>query len=253
MSRILLIVLIVLMTACSSTKEKDETRSAEEFYTSGKKALDIGDYETAIKEFESLEARYPFGNYSQQAQLDIAYAYYRNDDPDEAVAAADRFIKLYPRHKHVDYLYYLRGLARFNQGYGYFEYKFSLDISKRDPRTTREAFQYFSELITRFPDSQYAVDARQRMIALRNQLAVYEMHVADYYMRRGAYVAAAKRAKYVVEELPQTPATADALALMASAYRQLGIDDLADDALRVLERNNEEHPALTGAESRAIR
>lgn len=244
MSRALLIVVMVLMTACSSTKEKDDTRSAEEFYASGKKALDIGDYDTAIKEFESLEARYPFGSYSQQAQIDIAYAYYRNDDPNEAVAASDRFIKLYPRHKHVDYLYYLRGLARFNQGYGYFEYKFDLDLTKRDPRTTREAFQYFAELITRFPDSKYVPDARQRMIALRNQLAVHEMHVADYYMRRGAYVAAAKRAKYVIEELPETPATAEALAVMATAYRRLGIDDLADDALRVLEHNAPDHPAL---------
>lgn len=246
MSRILLLLAILMLTACASTKDKDDLRSAEEFYQAGKKALDIGDYDTAIKEFESLEARYPFGVYSQQAQIDIAYAYYRNDDPDEAVAAADRFIKLYPRHERVDYLYYLRGLARFNQGYGFFEHKFALDITQRDPRTMREAFNYFSDLITRYPDSKYAPDARQRMIDLRNRMAVYEMHVADYYMRRGAWVAAAKRAKYVIEELPQTPATADALAVLASAYRHLGIDDLADDALRVLELNYPEHEAAGG-------
>ena len=246
MSRILLLVIIVMMAGCASTKDKDELRSAEDFYNSGKKALDIGDYETAIKEFESLEARYPFGNYSQQAQIDIAYAYYRNDDPDEAAAAADRFNKLYPRHRHVDYLYYLRGLARFNQGYGFFEYKFSLNTTKRDPRTMREAFNYFSDLLARFPDSKYAPDARQRMVDLRNRLAVHEMHVADYYMRRGAYVAAAKRAIYVIEELPQTPATANALAMLASAYRHLGIDNLADDAQRVLELNYPEHEAVGG-------
>lgn len=247
MLRILPVLLVLILGACASTKDRDDVRSAEDLYNAGKKALDIGDYDTAIKEFESLEARYPFGNYSQQAQIDIAYAYYRNDDPDEAVAAADRFIKLYPRHAHVDYLYYLRGLARFNQGYGFFEYKFSLDITKRDPRTVREAFNYFSELITRFPDSKYAPDAHQRMVDLRNRLAAFEMHVADYYMRRGAWVAAAKRAKYVIEELPQTPSTADALAVLAAAYRELDIDDLAADAERVLELNYPEHTAISGS------
>ena len=141
-------------------------------------------------------------------------------------------------------MYYLRGLARFNQGYGFFEHKFSLDITQRDPRTKREAFQYFSELVTKFPDSKYVPDARQRMIYLRNELAEHEIHVADYYMKRGAYVAAVNRAKYIIEVLPETPAVADALAVLADAYRELGIDDLAADALRVLELNYPDHPAL---------
>jgi outer membrane protein assembly factor BamD len=229
-------VLVAVLSACASLKE-DEASSADVLYKSGKEALDSGYYENAIKDYEKLQASFPFGDYAQQAQLDIAYAYYKNNEPESAIAAADQFIKTYPRHEHVDYAYYLRGLANFAQSSDYFDKPLHIDAARRDPRSAQESFQYFSELVERFPASRYASDARQRMIFLKNYLARHELYVADYYMRRGAYIAAANRARFILENYPRTPSIPDALELLVRAYTALGLEDLAADARRVLELN----------------
>jgi len=183
--RILSIFSLLLLAGCSTISEDmTENWSVERFYEEAKSALDNGDYAGAIDKFTQLEARYPYGRYAQQAQLETIYAYYKDNEPASAVAAADRFIKLHPRHPNVDYAFYLRGLATFNQGKGAFEGLFKQDRAKRDPASLRESFNYFRELVTRYPDSQYTPDAIERMTELRNTLARHELVVADYYMRR---------------------------------------------------------------------
>lgn len=220
-------------------KNKDETAgwSAQRLYSEAKDNLNDGNYERAIQLFETLEARYPFGRYAQQAQLEVAYAYYKDDEPISAVAAADRFIKLHPNHPNVDYAYYLKGLANFNDDLGILGRWVNQDLSERDPRAAREAFQAFKELVTRFPESKYTPDATARMKYLVNALASNEVHVAKYYLKRQAYVAAVNRAKEVVKTYPEAPATEEALAVMVVAYDKLKLPDLRDDASRVLKLN----------------
>lgn len=221
-------------------KGDDETQgwSARQFYEAAKKALDGGDYEDAIKYYEGLEARYPYGRYAQQGQLEIAYAYYKYGEPESAVAAADRFIQLNPDHPHVDYAYYLKGLAHFNTKRNIIDRLAGApDLSDRDPQGVRAAFEAFKTLVTRFPNSRYADDARHRLNYLLNSLARHDIRVAEYYFRRGAYVAVVNRCKYVIEHYPRAAAVEDALGLMARAYRKMGLDRLAADALRVLKHN----------------
>ena len=238
-----------LLSGCAmfgKSEESVDKRSAEQFYEEGQKAMKIGDYKQAIEHFENLVSRHPFGVYAQQAQLEIAYAYYKFDEPESSVAAADQFIKLYPRNEHVDYAYYIKGLARFPKE-DFFERKFNLDPAQRDPRALRESFQFFSELVQRFPASRYVEDATQRMIYLRNNLARGEMYAADYYMKKAAYVAAINRAKYIIEHYDRTPSVPDALELMATAYDKLDLPKLADDARRILALNFPERAAGAGA------
>lgn len=218
---------------------KDETSgwSAQKLYEEAKDNLNSGNYERSVKLFETLEARYPFGRYAQQAQLEVAYAYYKDNEPISAIAACDRFIKLHPNHPNVDYAYYLKGLANFNEDLGMLGKFVDQDLSERDPKAAREAFQSLKELVTRFPDSKYTPDATARMKYLVNALANNEVHVAKYYLKRKAYVAAANRAKEVVKTYPEAPATEEALAIMAIAYDQLKLPDLRDDARRVLKLN----------------
>ena len=255
LSRYLTVVYLVLASAaCSLLPDQiDETKSwsANKFYSEAKDAMDSGDYELAAKHFDTLQARYPIGRLAQQAQLEIIYAYYRDNEPASAIAAADRFIKLQPRHPYVDYAYYLKGLTNFNQGRGLIERIVPQDAAQRDPGAARQSFQDFSELVQRFPQSKYAEDSALRMAYLRNNLAQYEVNVAEYYMRRGAYLAAANRAKYVVENYQRTPAVEGALVVMIEAYKVMELNDLAGDALRVLELN---HPGSPGiAEVKSLR
>lgn len=255
--RFLLTMLIpVLIGACASLNDKnDETKDwpASRLYEQAKEKINNSDYEKAIKDLETLVSRYPFGPYAQQAQLDIAYAYYKYDEPDSAVAAADHFIKLYPRHPNVDYAYYVKGLAGFNRGISDFERKLGQDPSERDPRAARESLQHFAQLVKLFPNSKYAQDAAQRMLYLYNNLARYEMHVAHYYMKRHAYLSAANRARYIMENYPTTPATPDALGVMAKAYKLLGMNDLSGDALRVLELNYPQNPYITDVKNLVVK
>jgi outer membrane protein assembly factor BamD len=240
MHRLVVFVFLSLsLSACSlfhNPKDNPDKWSAEQYYSMAKRAMDSGDFKLAVDRFEGLISHHPFGPYAQQAQLDIAYAYYKYDEPDSAIAAADQFIKLYPRHARVDYAYYLKGLARFPKP-EFLEKKFSLDMAQRDPRTVRESMQSFLELTQRYPNSPYAADAVQRIIYLRNALARGEMYTANFYMQKGAYAAAANRAKYVVDHYDRTPSIPDALALMAKAYDHLGMPTLADDARRILKLN----------------
>ncbi|HED39826.1 MAG TPA: outer membrane protein assembly factor BamD [Chromatiales bacterium] len=236
--------LLAMLSGCSSLQEKDDTElSAEALYERAKKALDSGDYEMAISHFDSLETRFPFGVYAQHAQLNSAYAYYKFNEPESAIANAERFIKTYPRHKNVDYAYYLRGLAKFNQDKDSIDRMLDLDITEREPGSIEASFFYFKELVERYPNSRYSADARQRMIHLRNLLAQHELHVASFYLKRGAFVAATNRAKYIIENLPRTPAIPEALTIMAAAYQQLGLPSLAEDTLRVRRHNFPDYTA----------
>ena len=235
-----IIILNLGLSGCGLLPDvSDETAgwSAQRLYSEAKDNLNDGDYERAIKLYETLEARYPYGRYAQQAQLEIAYAYYKDQEPISAIAACDRFIKLHPNHTNVDYAYYLKGLANFTEDQSLLSQFSNQDMSERDPKAARESFVAFKELVTRFPDSKYAEDSQARMKYLVNAISANEVHVAKYYLKREAYVAAANRAKSVVINYPETPAIEEALAVMVVAYDKLGIHDLRDDALRVLQLN----------------
>lgn len=247
MTRVIILICILLCAGCSYFEGKeDETQgwSAERLYAEARGQLDSGNYTKAVEYYEKLEGRFPFGVYGQQALLDLAYAYYKSDETDSCISAANRFIKLYPQNAYVDYAYYLKGLANFDRGKGFVEHYLPIDATQRDPGSALMAFQDFSELARLFPDSQYADDARQRMVFLRNQLADHEVNVANYYMRRGAFVAAVNRANYVLEKYPRTPAIPEALVVMAKAYKVMEMNDLSDDAIRVLEINYPNHPGI---------
>ncbi len=234
-----MLLLSLLVAACASTGDKtqEELGSAAELYQEGRVALKGGYYDTAIEKFEQLETRYPFGEYAQQAQLDMAYAYYKSNNPESAVAAAERFIKNYPRHPQVAYAYYIRGLANFVEGGDFLDRKLHEDRARRDPRRARESFRYFAELVERFPDSPYAADALKRMLFLRNFLARHELYVARFYMKRGAYVAALNRSKNVLETYYQSTSMPEALLIMAQAYERLGLKKLAKETRGVLAMN----------------
>lgn len=239
--------LAALIAGCASFgKEEDKTQdwSVARLYEEAKDERIAGNYETAINYYQKLESRYPFGRYAQQAQIEIIYTHYKANEPELAIASSDRFIKLYPRHPHVDYAYYIKGITNFNLGKGLFDKYLPIDPSQRDPGAALQAFQDFGELIRRFPESKYTHDARQRMLYLRNNLARYEVHVANYYLRRRAYVASANRGKYVIENYQGSPAVPDALVIMAKAYKLLGINELSVEALRVLELNFSSHPGI---------
>ncbi|MBN9131829.1 MAG: outer membrane protein assembly factor BamD [Nitrosospira multiformis] len=244
MLRSVALFIVLLLSACGLfPKEMQDTNawSASKYYTEAKSELNDGNYAAAIKLFEALEARYPYGRYAQQAQLEIGYAHYKDGEQALAIAAADRFIKLHPNHPNVDYAYYLKGLANFNDDLGLMgivtEKILNQDMSERDPKASHESFENFKELVNRFPKSKYTPDAVQRMKHLVNVVALNEIQVARYYMKRGGYVAAANRAQYAVKEYPQTPATEEALFIMVKAYDALGMADLRDDADRVMRKN----------------
>jgi len=232
--------LALLLSACGLLPDvKDETSgwSADKLYSEAKSELDQGGYANAVKYFEKLEARFPYGRYAQQAQMEVAYAHFKDGDPTAALAAADRFIKLHPNHPNVDYIYYLKGIINFNEDLGLLGKLSGQDLTERDPKAARDSFDSFKDLVTRFPDSKYAPDATARMRYLVNTLASYEVHVARYYMRRQAYVAAANRAQYALLNYPQAPAIEQALFVMVKAYDALGMTDLRDDADRVIHKN----------------
>jgi outer membrane protein assembly factor BamD len=211
--------------------------SADKLYAEAKDALDGGQYDLAIKRYETLEARFPYGRYSQQGQLEIAYAYYKQADQTSAVAAAERFIKLHPNHPNVDYAYYLKGLAYFNEDLGILGRISRQDRTERDPKSAREAFDAFKDLAQRYPESKYTPDALARMKYLINALASHEVHVARWYVRRGAYVAAANRAQYALKNYPEAPAQEEALLIMIQSYDALGMTDLRNDAERIVRKN----------------
>ena len=237
-TRLVIIAVLAALAACSSGRNSvNPEDDARKVYTKGQRALNIGNFSTAINQYEYLQAVYPFSEYARQGQLDLMYAYYRNKEPDAAIEAADQFLLENPTHPRVDYAHYIKGLVNFERERGPVERFFRVDLAKRPPDKLEESYRSFATVANEFPDSVYAQDSRQRMVFLRNRLAQYEVHVASYYMRRGAYVAAANRSKYVLENFQQTPSVVPALQIMVSAYRQLKLDELAEDSMRVLEEN----------------
>jgi outer membrane protein assembly factor BamD len=238
-----------LVGGCGLLPEvKDETGnwSVERIFQTGREAVQEGNYLRAIKMFETLESRYPYGPYAQQSVLQLAYANYKLGEMTAAVSAADRFIKLYPNHANADYAYYLKGLANFNEDFGFLTFLADQDLSERDPKTLRESYTAFRDLVAKFPDSKYAGDASARMKFLVNALASGEVHVARYYFNRGAYVAAASRAQATVLTYPTAPVIEDALWILVGSYDKLKLNDLRDDARRVLEKNYPKSAYLTG-------
>lgn len=239
LSRCLTAILLSVLSACSSI-EVDHTKSwtAKDFYDQARSALNAGEFQTAIKHLETLEARFPFDPYAKQAQLDVAYSYYKFDEPETAISAANRFIRLHPRDPHIDYALYLKGLINFNRGRGLFDNWFPHDPSKHDIQILQSAFNDFALLVKRFPDSYYAGDAHQRMVYLRNKLAKHEIDNAEYYIARKTWLGAANRAKTVIEKYPQSVWRIRALEIMIQSYEAMGLNDLAMDTKRVLQLNH---------------
>jgi outer membrane protein assembly factor BamD len=228
---VLVLVSAIVVAGAAGCRSRGEVAavpgSAESIHADARKDLRNYNFDNAVLRLEALEARYPFSEEAKQGQLDLLYAYYRNREAESAIDQADQFIRENPTHPRVDYAHYIKGLVYFEGGASFLERLFRADIAKRPPQEARQSFQSFQTLMQQFPKSPYAADARQRMIYLRNKLADYELAVARYYMKRGAYVGAANRARGVIETYDGAPTTLDALAVMAEAYRRLGIDDMA--------------------------
>jgi outer membrane protein assembly factor BamD len=236
---LLLLALAIGATACGTKEEVDPTAdwSAEKFYLEARAQLDDANYLTAIEYYETLESRFPFGNYAMQAQIDVAYAYFKFNEPDSAITAIDRFIKLHPRHPNVDYAYYLKGLVNYERGGNILDLVSERDTAEFDKNMLLRAYNDFKLLLQRFPDSKYATDARKRMIHLRNELARADFKVASYYASRDAWVAVVGRTQFILQNYQGTSVIRETLELQLQAYQQLGMDLMARDTQRIIARN----------------
>ncbi|MDH5389412.1 MAG: outer membrane protein assembly factor BamD [Gammaproteobacteria bacterium] len=237
-ARPLLLLISIALSACS-TIEVDPTAewTAKEFYDDARSSLESGEFQSAIKSLETLEARFPFDPYAKQAQLDVAYAYYKFEEPESAISAVDRFMRLHPRDPHIDYAYYLKGLVSFNRGTGFLDDWFPRDHARHDASVMQQAYNDFSTLVRLYPDSHYAGDSHQRMIFLRNKMAQKEIEIAEFYIKRETWLSAINRAKNVIERYQDSSWSHRALEIMVEGYKQLGLHDLAADAGRVLSLN----------------
>lgn len=244
-----LLVLILLLGACGRWGKKEdplETLPLEAMYQEAKSSLETGNVSRAQRYYQRLIARFPYGPITEQSQIELAYAYYKGNKPEDATSAINRFIRTYPAHQNVEYMYYLRGLVNTNRSDGALLRIARLDPTQREQISLRQSFNDFNDLIQRYPSSRYAADARARMVHLRNQMARHDLNVAVFYLERRAWVAAASRSKFILEEYPRSIYDADALAVMSEAYARLGQQGLASDARRVLELNYPAHPYLRG-------
>ena len=252
LSLMLLILSLSLTTGCSwlgwgdeeQTEEDSAGLTEKDFYERIQTSLNASNWTVAISNLQLLESQFPFGKYAEQGQLELIYAQYKSGDYESSIASADRFIRLHPQHPNVDYAFYVKGLSEISQTGGFFDSFLPTDSSMRDIGEARGAFTTLTELLSRFPESPYAADARKRLVNLRNRLARSEIHVANYYFTRGAYLAAANRGRFVVENFQQSPAVPDGLAVMAQAYYLLEMKELADNSVEVLVANYPEHPSL---------
>ncbi len=229
---------IALLTACAGNDEvQTEIQSLTEAYEEAQGYIEGGNYSRGLQIFEAIQARYPFSDLSRQIQLEMMYAYYKASRKPQAIEAADAFMRENPIHPRVDYALYIKGLAYFQQDAGFLERRFKKDISSRPPKDVDLSYSSFRRLVERYPASEYAADAQQRMLFLKNRMSDYENHVADYYLRRGAYVAALNRAQRALEDYNGAQGNARSLEIMAEAYEELGMVDLASDTRRVLDAN----------------
>lgn len=239
---LLVIAVLATATGCASKRDRfsgaDPAENARRLYEDASKSMRSGNFASAIGAFENLTAIYPFSEEARQAQLNLLYVYWRNDQPDSVISAADRFMLENPTHPRVDYALYMKGLARFPRDAGPLERLFRTDLDQRPPSGMRESFNSFAQLVQQYPYSEYAEDARQRMIYLRNRLATHEIRVAEFYLARDAHIAAINRARHVVETFQETPEAMEALRIMARAYDSLGLNDLAADTRRVIQEND---------------
>lgn len=238
----------LIVTGCGGKKRLDavEVLPVEDLYAEGKKSLDNGNTDRAVRYLQRLVARFPYGEYSELAQLDLAYAQYRERKYEEAYSSINRFIKLYPAHRNVDYAYYLRGLINFDRQSGLLSRWIEEDYTRRDLNHARQSFQDFGQLLKRYPNSRYAEESRQRMVHLRNGLAQGELNTALFYFRREAFIGAINRAQYLVENYQETPQAGDALAIMTESYARLGRTRQSQDTRKVLVANYPSHPYLSG-------
>jgi outer membrane protein assembly factor BamD len=237
-SVVALCIVLLAVSGCRTHRERDEKKVTPDIlYKKAHKSLESSDYNTAIKSYEQLTARFPFTDEARQARLDLIYAYYRAGEKESATDAAETFIRENPTHPRVDYAWYVKGLVDFERSPNAIERLFRADLTQRPPSTARKAFAAFKTVVEQYPKSEYAHDSLQRMIYLRNRLASYEVHVARYYFRRGAYVAAAQRAKGAIEQYDGAPAIREALEIMISSYDRLNLQPLAADARQVYAAN----------------
>ena len=240
----ILVSIFAFTAGCATKDDANNYTSEANLYERAQSQLNNNRWETAIRYLQLLEEHFPFGRYAEQAQLELIYAYHRSGDPDLASASADRFIRLHPQHRNVDYAYYMKGLAAYSKDENFLGRIIPLDQTQRDPGAARESLTHFNLLLNRYPDSPYAADAKKRMIYLRNRLARYEIHVANYYFKRGAYLAATNRGEYVLQNFQETPAVPDALAVITQGYHLLDMPELSHNSLEVLRLNYPDHPAL---------
>ena len=250
---LLILMLLVGLSGCQSLgklfgdkEEPTETLPVEQMYSEAKASMGGRNFDRAARYYQRLVSRFPYGPYSEQAQLELAYVLHKQAKTEEATSAINRFIRTYPTHRHIDYAYYLKALINFDRSSGLILRLARQDMSARDLGAPTQSLNDFADVVRRYPNSRYAPDARQRMIYLRNLLARHELNVGLYYLRRDAFVAAANRGKYILQTYPQSQYDGDAVALMASAYTELGQEQLAADARRVLELNYPDHEYLDG-------
>lgn len=243
-SKWLMIILAIALSSCASNKSQNEELSEQQYYEQAQSSLNKNSFMIAIERLQLLESRYPFGRYAEQAQLEMMYAHFMLSDHDKVLALSERFIRLHPLHEQADYAYYLRALATYEMGFGLVERYFEHDVAQRDPTPLQDAFYYFSDLITRYPDSPYTMDARARMVYIKERLASHEIAAARFLMKRHSFVAAANRATAVLQNYQRTPAVAEALALQVEAYGQLDMNEEAEQALALLKLNHPDYHQL---------
>jgi len=232
--------LALTLAGCGLFGEKKDARkdwTAADYYKAAKEEFDNHNWDSSIKLYEALESKFPFGRFAQQAQLEVAYAYYKQGDSAQAISALDKFIKLHPNHPNLDYALYLKALVNFKEDLGPLARVISQDLADRDPKAARESFEGFKELVTRYPESKYTPDSRERMVYLVEALARQEIHVARYYLSRGAYLAAVNRAQDAIVKFPNSPIHREALEVMIEGYDRMGMAALRDDARKVLQKN----------------
>ncbi len=246
----LLLGLVLLLTSCGrwgKRQDPTETLPLEQLYAQAKMSLEKGNLSRAQRYYQRLIARFPYGPYTEQSQIELAYAYYKANKPEDATSAINRFIRTYPAHSHIEYMYYLRGLVNFDRHEGMVLRIARLDPTQREQVSLQQSFNDFNDLVQRYPASRYAPEARNKMVHLRNQMARHDLNVAVFYLERRAWVAAINRSQHLIEQYPQSIYNADALAVMSESYARLNQDTLARDARRVLELNYPGHPYLQGS------